>query len=190
MSVYDLSLVAIESWIQNPDTIVLSDKEKEILDRWDVADNLLRTTATEAVVVEKLCYKFKYSSSQARKDIKDAKYFFGSQRKIEKNYERHWAIERIKDAILKAELDRDYKSLAHLFREFRAYTGIDKDDAKTPKPYQATQHNYYITYNVDGVEKKIDVEHFHNLPEDDKIKVIQNIETKLSDEQALNILKS
>lgn len=133
---------------------ILSKKEQELLERYDYADNLIRSYKSDKKIVAMLVSKFKYSKITAYRDIKNAKYVHGSVCKVEKEYWRDLLIKSIIETMAMAKAKKDFKALAMCHANLYKAVGLDKDDSQAIPFEHLQQHIINITYspNLLGVE--------------------------------------
>ncbi|MGN6478521.1 MAG: hypothetical protein ACTHKV_14950 [Flavipsychrobacter sp.] len=81
--------------------VALSDKQKELLDRLSMADDLMRKGQSTTEIANMLMQKFGYGIATARRDISDAQYVWGTQLTRSKNYLVTLHIDRIRDIMQK-----------------------------------------------------------------------------------------
>lgn len=107
--------VIIDFLTQEQGTVDLNKTQKDLLNRWDYADNLLRTRKYKKTEISKmLCLKFSISIATARNDMAEAEYVFGSTRKFNKQYILLNHLDQIDDMIIEAQRRRDDDLVAKL----------------------------------------------------------------------------
>jgi hypothetical protein len=77
----------------NSGNMSLTQKEHEMLDRFDVIDNLLRNGKSPAYIQRVMKQKFGITDRQTNRDIIDTKEIYGSIRTINKNYYMAFLLE-------------------------------------------------------------------------------------------------
>lgn len=127
---------AIVLWMQLPvgERPPLSPKQMEQMERWNVADNLLRQHMSERVVVPMLVEKFGYSESTARRDLDCARRVWGTRPRSDKNYLSQVLVDYLLETMVKAGKDRKYGDVARLAGKIMEAAGIGKPDEQEPDP--------------------------------------------------------
>jgi hypothetical protein len=111
--------------VSEPGTYVLTDKQQEILERLDAADNLIRKDLYGFNTVAKiLLNRFKgrdgmpYSIATAKRDIADAMYVYGSTRMRDKGYLLALHIDRILQTTLILTERQEWEMLKGYYAEY------------------------------------------------------------------------
>jgi hypothetical protein len=114
--------------------IELTDKEKDIKERWFFAWAQLLEMNTNRDVIASLAKQYNISERQASEDVKNALRLFNDPRKAVKESKRiileHWVV----NAIKKANKENDTANLEKLFRRYSKINKLeDDDDDKKPE---------------------------------------------------------
>lgn len=129
---------AIVSWIQLPldqrDASPLSPKQLELMERWNVADNLFREHMSEKKTVEFLVEKFKYSESSARRDLDCARRVWGTRPRADKDYLSNTMIDYLFECMVKAGAERKWRDVEKLAGRIESLAGIGKKDEPLMDP--------------------------------------------------------
>lgn len=149
---------AIVLWMQLPaaDRPNLTAKQKEQMERWNVADNLLREHLTEKRVVPMLVEKFSYSEATARRDIDCARRIWGTRPRTDKNYLSQLLIDFLLETMVKAAKDRKWGDVARLAGKVMDASGIGRPDEQLPDP---AENDTFMT-----IEPVYDPEQFGHAP--------------------------
>jgi len=117
-------------------SVVLTDKQKELMHRWDVADDLMRSRRyTGNEVAKVLSKKFEYSVSVAFRDMEDARFVYGSTRKSNKQYLLALHVDRIEAAIVLAEQQGRKEILPKLYEVYtKALDKLPEDSKENNAP--------------------------------------------------------
>lgn len=152
----------IIEYLTNEETegLKLSEKQQEMLNRYDFADNLIRKYIHRGRVANILMKKFKISKAQAYKDIRDSKIMFNSTNKLDKEYWRGVAHDWIVDCIRTAVLEKNNKDRIAAVAVFVKLHQFDKEFTDFPDFAAIQQNIYHITMNPEvlGINKDDDIE--------------------------------
>lgn len=127
---------AIVLWLQLPasERPPLSPKQMEQMERWNVADNLLRQHMVERHVVPMLVEKFGYSESTARRDLDCARRVWGTRPRGDKNYLSQMLVDFLMETMVRAAKDRKFGDVARIAGKIMEAVGIGKPDEQLPDP--------------------------------------------------------
>lgn len=127
---------AIVLWMQLPEKerATLPAKQMEQLERWNVADNLMREHMVERVVIKLLVEKFSYSESTARRDLDCARRVWGTRPRSDKNYLSQLLVDFLMESMVKAAHDRKFGDVARLAGKIMEAAGINMPDEELPDP--------------------------------------------------------
>lgn len=129
---------AIIAWIQLPldgrEESPLSPKQMELMERWNVADNLFREHMSEKVVVGMLQDKFRYSESSARRDLDCARRVWGTRPRADKDYLANTLIDYLMECMVKAGGERKWRDVEKLAGRIESLAGIGKREEAPPDP--------------------------------------------------------
>ncbi len=121
---------AIVAWIRLPlderDASPLTPKQVEMMERWNVADNLLREHMAERTVVPMLMEKFGYSESSARRDLDCARRVWGTRPRADKDYLANTMIDYLFECMVKAGKDRKWRDVEKLAGRIESLAGINR----------------------------------------------------------------
>jgi hypothetical protein len=126
---------AMVAWIQLPlderEASPLAPKQLELMERWNVADNLFREHMSERKVVLLLQEKFGYSESSARRDLDCARRVWGTRPRADKDYLSNTMIDYLFECMVKAGGERKWRDVEKLAGRIESLAGIGKKD-ETP----------------------------------------------------------
>ena len=188
-SPYDISFEKIKDYCLNPDDCELTEKEKELHDRWNFIDDQIRKygTSKESYSMIKIKYP-DLSRAQILRDMQMTKLLFSSTWKMDKEYYRRWLIEDIMLHIKNCKAANDRRNWKDSHANLIKAIGLDKED-KEIDPEKLEQHNYYMVANINGVNVKLDLTQMHKLPETIQA-ILLNINEEITEEAACQILSS
>lgn len=119
----------IGTFMRHGAEIILTQKEKEILERAEHAHSLMQQfNGRRAIVRKELQLKYMVSHSEAFNIIKDAEYIYGQVENVDKNYERYVLLQTIEKGIELCFKTDNMKALKELVKEKRLLLGLDKPD--------------------------------------------------------------
>ncbi len=168
----------------------ISDKEMEILDRYNFIDNQINQGLTDKEIVNAAIKKYSISQAQAYKDISATKLVFASRSILDKDYYRWWLFQQHLKLYRKLELNDRFKEMVELQKQIFKTLGLDKDDPKVLDPDQYGNHNFFMIINQEsGPKLQINFNEAHRLTEDQFKKIRESIESNYQSEQE-KILKS
>jgi hypothetical protein len=107
---------------------LLPEAEKNLLDRLNFCDNLIRACRTRKFCREALEKKFGVSTATAYRDFKDTKKFFGSMSLADKEYDRAVLEEMAMKGVRMALELGDLKSYFSGIRELRLIRGYANEE--------------------------------------------------------------
>jgi ABC-type uncharacterized transport system fused permease/ATPase subunit len=121
----------------------LSDKQKELLARWEFADETLRREmgkSNRSSIAQLIVSKFKVSLATAKSDIVCAEEVFSSSNPLNKKHRILLRIEFLEEQSEYAALAGDYKAVAMIEKSLSFY--LDKyPDVKLAKPRRQVVYN-------------------------------------------------
>ena len=137
---------AIVAWIKLPeaDRSPLPPKQLELMERWNVADNLLREHMSERTVIPMLVHKFGYSESSARRDLDCARRVWGTRPRADKDYLANMLIDYLTETMVKAGKAQKYGEVARIAKVIIEAAGIGKKDEPDLDPNELRQRNSFI----------------------------------------------
>ena len=107
-----LTLNKIKEWIVNPDTDRLTDAQKDLFEKIDFADNILRKYPSKKIAAAYSQRKFDCSLAAAYNYMTAALDVFNSRSRLDKEFWKNWIIYDIAKLIAKCEAKEDFKSWA------------------------------------------------------------------------------
>jgi hypothetical protein len=122
----------------------ITDKEREILDRWEKADDIIRKHGTGKDGVNMMMTRCGVSRAAAYRDIAAAQRFFGSMQRSEKDYWRVLIREMILETRRLAFAKNDLKAMNAAEANLIRVMGLDKDDPEMPDFSKLEKHEYTI----------------------------------------------
>jgi hypothetical protein len=127
--------VVINYLVSQKGTVELSELQKDLLDRWETADDLIRSNRYKLTEVARVLEKkYQYGLATARRDIADAQYVFNSTNKKNKGYLLALHLDRIDAAIILA-MQQNSRLLPLLFAEYtRAWKELPDDEKGSTTP--------------------------------------------------------
>ncbi len=183
----DSAFTRIHEWIVNKDTDYISEKDKEIYDRWDFCDNQIRKYAKQRDVESMMKVKYpNISITQIKRDIAATKRLFSSINTIDKEYEKKFLLEDIKDTMIQARKIGDLNSRTKAQKNYFLTLGIDKDDEVDLSKLES--HEYYLTIATKETILKINLLDVSKLPCTSRKRISDSLESDLSVEDAYLIL--
>jgi len=181
------SYARIYEWVMNKESVFISQKDKEIYDRWDFCDNQLRKYAKLRDVESMMQAKYpNLSLSQIKRDIENTKRLFSSITTIYKEYEKLFLLEDIKDAILEAKRTGNLKARAAAQKNMYLVLGLDKDDEIDLSKLE--NHEYYLTIGTREAILKIDLMNIHDMPLSARKRISDLLENEITEAEAIQIL--
>jgi len=181
------SYLRILEWVMNRDSIFISETDKEQFDRWDYCDNQLRKYGKQRDVEAMMRAKFKnISISQIKRDIDNTKRLFNSITTVNKDYEKLFLIEDIKETILEAKKIGNLNARTKAQRNLYLVLGLDKDDEIDLSKLE--NHEYILAIGTSQSELKIDLMNIHEIPFTARKRVSDVIESEITEVEAYKIL--
>lgn len=110
--------------------IELTEKQQQLLSRWEFADEKIRENMgklSRAEIAKMLVYKFGVTLRTAKADLVNAEEVFSSSNPISKAYHIGIRIEFLEKQIQRAANDKDYKAVAAMERTLAKYIEIYPD---------------------------------------------------------------
>jgi len=125
-------------------SVLLSEEQKNLLERIDFTDNLIRKYKNNSEIVSILCVRFSVSRKTAYKTIQATQEVYGSTATISKEYWRKITIDWIIDAINLARTSKDVKGLNAALANLIKALGLDKADTIDIDLTKYESHKYVI----------------------------------------------
>lgn len=135
---------AIIAFLRGTDDAPLSDKRKQLLERYDFIDNQIRAMIRESQIVKIIQKKFEISQATAYRSVAETKRVFSSISRNDKEYYRRVGTEWCFDALRMAQEMKDLKGFNGALRNFYVITGLNKEIVDMPDFEKLAQHNYEI----------------------------------------------
>lgn len=172
----------------------LSQKHKEILERWNFTDNLLRQYEDRETILETLQEKFSISRSQAWRDLADAKHLFGTVNINHKDYYRIFYAELLEQMAKEAHAAGNLKVAKDCIKEAAEIRGL-KDDSDSELYQYLEPHTFVMEVNIVVGDKKTKREiDLDNLPVEDVEfeEIIEDIErgSSLNESEMKQLIES
>lgn len=144
----------------NPESTKLTVAEKERMDRYFFAHDLISQKRSRHEVARKLQVKYSLSRAQAYRDLFHMQYVIGSSLSIDENYYEKFLIDSIIETIRLASKKPDLKAKAAAERNLAMVLGFPKSEDNRITPDMLQQNILVITSNVEsiGLEKIPDIE--------------------------------
>jgi hypothetical protein len=145
------SLDIISGYFQGKE-IELTEKQMEIANRIDYADNIIRTYPDRKKCIKMIQAKFPdISQATAYRIYSAAKYVFGSVNKFDKNYERQLLYEKQMKLVNILWASNPVKYAKHIntaLIQAAKILGLDKPDDNAVNPQDLIQHNYLMLLQI------------------------------------------
>jgi hypothetical protein len=167
----------------------ISNKEMELLDRYNFIDNQINQGQTDKEIVSAIVKKFEVSPSQAYKDISSTKLVFASRSILDKDYYRWWLFQQHLKLYKKLELNDKFKEMVELQKQIFKTLGLDKEAEKVLDPDQYGNHKFFMIINQDnGPKIQINFNEANKLTEEQFKSIREQIENNyhIEQEQLLN----
>ncbi len=170
------------------DTVTfLSDKDKEIFDRWDFCDNQLRRFSHLRDVEKMMQQKYpNISIATIRRDIENTKRFFSSVATVNKKYETAFLIEDIKDTLLKAKSTNNLMARIKAQQNYYLVLGIGKDDSVDISLLE--KHDYFAVIATEAAAAKVDLLDMQQYSVISRKNLSDLLESEITDVEAFKIL--
>jgi hypothetical protein len=164
--------------------VQLSDRELELLDRYNWIDNQINSGLTDKEIVSAVKKQFDISASQAYKDISTTKLVFASRSILDKEYYRWWLFQQHLKLYRKLELNDRFREMVELQKQIFKTLGLDKDEQKALDPDQYGNHNFFMIINQDsGPKVQINFNEAHKLTEAEFRAIREQIESNYQTQQ-------
>jgi hypothetical protein len=173
-----------------PEEIELTKKEKELRERWSFAWTTLLNERVTGEVVEMLVNEYDISIAQAYRDLKIAKKLFGDVNESTKQAERNFLSELALITFREAANARNFNQMNKAITNLIKLKGLDQDEPDNYDEESMKSHNYYMVFNINGEQTKLDVSELDTMSRDNKIKLQQILEHDITDVESVEILKS
>lgn len=183
----DSAYARIFDWVMNRESKFISPQDKDMYDRWDFCDNQLRKYGKLREVENMMRAKFpNISLSQIKRDIENTKRLFTSIATINKEYEKLFLLEDIKETILEAKNKGDLQARAKAQRNYYLALGLHKDDEIDLSKLE--NHEYYLTIGTKDSILKIDLMNIQEMPVTARKRLSDIIDSEITEADAYQIL--
>ena len=177
----------ILKWVMVDNTSFITEKDKEIFDRWDYCDNQLRRFSHQKDVEKMMQLKFpNISISSIRRDIENTKRFFSSVATVNKNYETAFLIEDIKDTLIKAKSTNNLMARIKAQQNYYMVLGIGKDDDIDLSLLE--KHDYFAVIATEAAAAKVDLLDMQKYSVTNRKNLSDLLESEITDVDAYKIL--
>lgn len=155
----------------------LPPKLKEELERWNVADNLIRQFKKRNTIIALMKEKFKISESQVYRDMANAKKFFGSIHMSDKSFYTSFYAEQLEELANLARAKDDYKTSVLALKEAAEIRGLKNEDdiSEVYLNLQPSKFVVVLKVEMNGSTRKIeyDFDRTHSI-EDSEYEVLSS----------------
>lgn len=170
------NLEKIIQYRQGKSGVTLTDFQKELDDKLDYADNIIREYRTQKRCIPMLMKKFpSISKTTAWRLYMAAKYVHGSLNKYDKNYEQIALYEKymeLADKLWKVNPLKYAKNIILALDKAAKVMGIDQPEIEKINPEDLVQHNYILMMKLkDEGAALLDLKTAYKLPESDKKRI-------------------
>ncbi|MFZ4414287.1 MAG: hypothetical protein ACOYOV_14485 [Bacteroidales bacterium] len=177
----------IFKWVMDDNTSFISEKDKEIFDRWDYCDNQLRRFSHSRDVEKMMQQKFpNISMTQIRRDIENTKRFFSSVAAVNKKYEAAFLIEDIKDTLIKAKNTNNLMARIKAQQNYYMVLGIGKEDDIDLSLLE--KHDYFAVIATESAAAKVDLLDMQQYSVTNRKNLSDLLESEITDVDAYKIL--
>lgn len=173
-----------------PEEIQLTEKEHEQKERWSFAWTQLLNERITGTVVEMIVNRYDVSIAQAYRDIKSAKKLFGDVNESSKQAERNFLSELALITFQKAAQAGNYNQMNKAIANLIKLKGLDQDEPDNYDEDSMKSHNYYMVFNINGEQTKLEVSDLDTMDRDNKIKLQKILESDITDVESVEIMKS
>ncbi|MFZ4414427.1 MAG: hypothetical protein ACOYOV_15185 [Bacteroidales bacterium] len=177
----------IYHWVMNKDSAFISPQDKLIFDRWDFCDNLLRKYGKLRQVENMMKAKYpNISLVQIKRDIENTKRFFASIHTVNKEYEKLFLLEDIRDTMLQAKNTGNLMARAKAQQNLYMVLGLGKEDSIDLSLLE--KHDYILAIAARDTVLKIDLLELQKLSYSNKKMVADFLESEITDVEAFKIM--
>jgi hypothetical protein len=169
-------------------SVELTEKQKEIADRIDYADNIIRTYTERRKCVKMIQMKYPdISLTTAYRIFAAARYVFGSVNRFDKEYERQSIYEKqmkLASILMNTNPVKYAKHINTALLNAARILGLDKPDDAHFNPQDLVQHNYLMLVQIGEAMAPglIGLPGIEKLPEEKKGQLL-NAYRELADEK-------
>lgn len=138
-------------------SILLTAEQKNLLERIDFCDNLIRKYKKQSEIVLVITTRFGISRQQAYKTVQATQEIYGSVATVSKEYWRKITIDWIIDAVNLARESKDIKGLNAALANLIKALGLDKTDITDIDLTKYEAHTYNIQLPKDTEKLMLDM---------------------------------
>ncbi len=149
----------VEYLLNGTESVKLTKAEKERMDRYFFAHDLISQKRSRHEVARKLEVKYNISRAQAYRDVYHMQYVIGSALSIDENYYEKFLIDSIIETIRMARNKPDLKAKAAAERNLAMVLGFPRSDDNRITPDMLQQNILIITSDVAA----LNLPHIENL---------------------------
>jgi len=180
----------IRAWLNNSETVELSDNDKKIYERWDYAYDQLKVEKP-AAVVQRLKTKFGISTALAYKDLRDCQKLLSPANRRDADWIQNFIIEELMLQIKvgRESLDKTLwqKATENLTKIWQTLKG-DTNELDTEL---LGNNKYFIVIGNKSEVQKIDYDKISELPTEKLVEITDFLFSELeSEKEAESIMKS
>lgn len=140
---------------EEPGRITLSEKEQEILSRWETAYKKLGKWDTKKEIANDLMKVFGLSHHQAMKDIRNAELLYKEELEVDVEIERGRLMEALRRGMKIAIKAKSPEEIAKISAQMIKATGMDKEVAKPLiDPEEIRPHDIILTTDPEVLWKQ------------------------------------
>lgn len=170
------NLETIIAYRQGKPGVALSEFQKELDDKLDYADNIIREYRTQKRCIPMLLKKFPtISRTTAWRLYMAAKYVHGSLNKYDKDYERIALYEKYMDLVDKmwaVNPVKYAKNIVLALDKAAKVMGLDQPELEKINPEDLVQHNYILMMKLkDETAALLDLKTAFKLPDEQKKRI-------------------
>lgn len=176
-----------------PEKSPLSAKDQQILNRWNVADDLLRRYPKDKQAMVMLRKKFPHiSTRQAYTDLQNAKRLFNYTSPVDKEFIRRWVVHDCLTMIdiAKSMGPRGLKAWNTARMQLIKAAQLEEDEKILPNPEILEQHQFFTIIQIGDQQIKFDLDSFNKLPLSTRKDLADLIHSPITEDQAGQILDS
>jgi len=185
----EVSLEKLRAWVNNPDTEVLTQQEKDVWERIDYAYDQLKIE-TPNNVINRLVKKFNITRAQAGKDISMCNTILAPQNRVDTAWMRNFIINDAMLQIRVAQQTLDQKAWAAA-RDTIAKIYLAELSTQAPiDPELLGGNNYFAIININGEVQKIDLSKVAEMHHTRREKLTEFLFQDITEENAEVIMNS
>ena len=178
---------AISQYYTSRDSIVLSEEQQRILNRWQSADKILMKFPKKSIAARRLQALYPdISLRQAQIDIDNACKFWNLVKPADKGFLQRWFLEFLLDKLASIAVPEAAKAKYAATLE-RLIAGI-AEEKLDPKLMEKNTVN--IQFNVNHNSFTLSEKDLKNIPTDIRQKLLQLTSTEIDESEAIEIMES